>query len=73
MGEATAWRFAPEVRPIVEVDGLYHTPKRAADARRDRALLHAGYAVLRLDADFVMVDLDAAVARVAAEVERLRG
>jgi hypothetical protein len=30
--------LAPEVRLIVEVDGLYHTRTSGADARRDRAL-----------------------------------
>jgi very-short-patch-repair endonuclease len=65
--------LAPEVRLVVEVDGLYHTRRGAADARRDRALLRAEYAVLRLDAELVMFELEAAVARVAAEVARLRG
>jgi very-short-patch-repair endonuclease len=64
--------LAPEVRLVVEVDGLYHTRRGAADARRDRALFRAGYSVLRLDAELVVLDLDAAMARVAAEVQRLR-
>jgi very-short-patch-repair endonuclease len=64
--------LAPEVRLVVEVDGLYHTRRTPADARRDRALRRAGYSVLRLDAQLLMLDLDAAVARVAAEVARLR-
>jgi very-short-patch-repair endonuclease len=64
--------LAPELRLVVEVDGLYHTRRDAADARRDRALLRAGYRVLRLDAALVRLDVDAAVARVATEVERLR-
>jgi len=64
--------LAPEVRLVVEVDGLYHTRREGADARRERALRRAGYTVLRLEARLVMGDLDAAVARVAAEVERLR-
>ena len=58
---------------VVEVDGGYHMRKSAADARRERALVRAGYAVLRLDAEVVMQATDAAVARVAAEVARLRG
>ena len=64
--------LAPEVRLVVEVDGLYHTRRQAADARRDRALVRAGYRVLRLDAALVMLDVGAAVARVVAEVEQLR-
>jgi very-short-patch-repair endonuclease len=73
LGRFIADLLAPEVRLVVEVDGLYHTRRGAADARRDRALLRAGYRVLRLDAELVMRDLDGAVARVVAEVERLRG
>ena len=72
LGRFIADLLAPEVRLVVEVDGVYHTRKHAADARRDRALLRAGYLVLRLDAELVMADLDAAVGRVLAAVERLR-
>jgi very-short-patch-repair endonuclease len=72
LGRFIADLLIPEVRLVVEVDGLYHTRRTAADARRDRALARAGYCVLRLDAELVMLDLDAAVACVVAEVERLR-
>jgi very-short-patch-repair endonuclease len=72
LGRFIADFLAPEVRLVVEVDGLYHTRTTAADARRDRALARAGYRVLRLDAQLVTVDLDSAVARVATEVEELR-
>ena len=72
LGRFIADLLAPEVRLVVEVDGLYHTPRAATDARRDRALLRAGYTVLRLDAQLVMLDVGAAAARVAAEVARLR-
>jgi very-short-patch-repair endonuclease len=64
--------LAPEVRLVVEVDGLYHTRRSAADARRDRALVRAGYGVLRLDAELVMRDVGAAVALVGCQVERRR-
>jgi very-short-patch-repair endonuclease len=73
LGRFIADLLAPEVRLVVEVDGLHHTRRGTADARRDRALVRAGYTVLRLDAQLVMLDLDAAVARVAAGVARLRG
>jgi very-short-patch-repair endonuclease len=73
LGRFIADFLAPEVRLVVEVDGLYHTSRSGHDARRDRALVRAGYHVLRLDAELVMADLGAAVARVAAEVARLRG
>jgi very-short-patch-repair endonuclease len=64
--------LAPEVSLVVEVDGPYQTRRTAADARRDRALERAGCTVLRLDAQLVMLDLDAAVALVAAAVDALR-
>ena len=64
--------LAPEVRLVVEVDGAYHARRRGADARRDRALARAGYRVLRLEAELVVRDLPAAVARVRAEIEGLR-
>jgi very-short-patch-repair endonuclease len=73
LGRFIADLFAPEVRLVVEVDGEYHTRRHAPDARRDRALSRAGYTVLRLDAELVMLDLPAAVGRVAEEVARLRG
>jgi very-short-patch-repair endonuclease len=72
LGRFIADLLAPEVRLIVEVDGLYHTRREAADARRERALSVAGYTVLRLDAQFVMLDVEAAASLVAAEIERLR-
>jgi very-short-patch-repair endonuclease len=56
--------LAPQLRLVVEVDGGYH--EQRADARRDRALARAGYTVLRLEAELVMSDLPAAVARVRA-------
>jgi very-short-patch-repair endonuclease len=62
---------AAERRLIVEVDGGWHRRRRAADARRDRALARLGYRVLRLDAELVMQKLPAALARIAAAlVER---
>jgi very-short-patch-repair endonuclease len=71
LGRFIADFLAPEVRLVVEVDGVYHARRVSADARRDRALARAGYRVLRLDAEFVMVDLDAAVALVVAAVAQI--
>jgi len=65
--------LASEVKLIVEIDGGYHAERAAADARRDRALVEAGYRVVRLEEELVMRDVEAAVARVAAEIEELRG
>ncbi len=63
--------LVPELRLVIEVDGLYHERRRAADARRDRALERAGYQVLRIEADVVMGDLDAAVRLIRGEIDRL--
>jgi guanylate kinase len=63
----------PSVGLVVEVDGGYHAGHVSGDARRDRVLVRAGYRVLRLDAELVSLDLEAAVVRVVAEVEQLRG
>ncbi|HEX3849504.1 MAG TPA: endonuclease domain-containing protein [Polyangiaceae bacterium] len=56
--------FAPAIRLVVEVDGGYHARRKSADARRDRKLARAGYRVVRIDAEVVMHDLDAAVVKV---------
>jgi very-short-patch-repair endonuclease len=52
------------LRLIVEVDGGYHAKRRAADARRDRALARLGYRVLRLEAALVLEQPPEAIARV---------
>ena len=71
-GSFIADLLAAEVRLVVEVDGGCHASRRAADARRDRALARAGHRVLRLEAQLVMRDLPAAVGRVRAVIEELR-
>ena len=58
--------LAPSILLVVEVDGLYHARRIAADSRRERLLRRLGYRVLRLDADLV-------IARLAEAVERVRG
>jgi len=58
LGRFIADLVAPEVRLVVEVDGGYHANRRAGDARRGRALVRAGYRVLRVDARLVIVDTD---------------
>jgi very-short-patch-repair endonuclease len=62
--------LVPALRLVVEVDGGYHARRQQADARRDRALARAGYRVLRLEAELVMHDLPAAVARIRDEIAR---
>lgn len=61
---------APAAKLIVEVDGPSHHGRRAADARRDRALGRLGYRVLRLDAELVRVAPEEAVTRIRAALER---
>ncbi len=56
--------LAPAIRLVVEIDGACHAQRREADARRERALVRAGYRVLRLDAELVMRQCDAAVERI---------
>ena len=53
--------LAPSVRLVVEVDGLYHSRRVAADARRDRVLQRSGYRVLRLEAELVRCNVVEAV------------
>jgi leucyl-tRNA synthetase len=52
---------APALRLVVEVDGRYHSERRDADARRDRALAKLGWRVVRIEAALVERELDAAV------------
>ena len=57
--------FAPSARLVVEVDGAQHTRQRGADNRRERALQAAGLNVLRLRAQLVRRDRQAAAQLVA--------
>jgi very-short-patch-repair endonuclease len=72
LGRFIADLFAPEVKLVVEIDGGYHEAQASADARRDSALARAGYAVVRVEAELVMRDLETAVNRIVTEVARLR-
>jgi very-short-patch-repair endonuclease len=72
LGQYIVDLLAPEVRLVVEVDGGYHDERRDADARRDRAVVRAGYRVLRLGAGLLVGDLDAAVECVRAAVADTR-
>jgi len=55
--------YCPAQRLAVEVDGGYHlTPARKrADARRDRKLIKAGCRVVRVSAELVLADGEAAL------------
>ena len=63
---------APAFKLVVEVDGSAHIHRRRADARRDEKLRRLGYQVLRLEAELVLSDLPAAVARVREAVQAFR-
>lgn len=60
--------LAPSRRLVVEVDGAYHRSpaQRRADTRRDRRLQRAGYRVVRLSAELVLGDLQAAITIICA-------
>jgi very-short-patch-repair endonuclease len=55
--------YCPAARVIVEVDGDYHAEpaRRRADARRARRLVNAGYRVVRVSAELVLADAEAAL------------
>ena len=64
LGRYIADFVAPKARLVVEVDGEYHARRAPADARRDAALARLGYRVLRLSAEMVERDIQAALALV---------
>ena len=66
LGRFVADFVAASARLVVEVDGGYHARRRAADARRDRALQRLGYRVLHFDAELVTQHVEEAVARIRA-------
>jgi very-short-patch-repair endonuclease len=72
LGRYIADLVAPEVRLVVEIDGGYHAARERADAKRDRALERAGYRVVRVSAESVMGEIDAAVALVRAAIDGAR-
>ena len=53
--------LAPQPGLIVEVDGGYHAERVGADRRRQRWLERQGYRVVRVAADVVLHDVEAAV------------
>lgn len=64
--------YCARARLAVEVDGYAHStadrPQR--DERRDAWLAERGIATLRLPAELVLSDMDAAVRTIAAELDR---
>ena len=66
IGEWIVDLAAPAVRLVVEVDGGYHAARQRADGRRDRHLAALGWRVVRVPAELVMGNVEAAVAVVRA-------
>ena len=64
--------LAPSARLIVEVDGLWHHRRVAADERRDRKLVRLGYRILHLDAALVMQQPLVAVERIREAIAAAR-
>jgi very-short-patch-repair endonuclease len=71
-GRFVADFFAPALGLVVEVDGSAHEHRRRADARRDEKLRRLGCVVLRLDAELVIRDLPAALARIREAIDAVR-
>ena len=68
VGRFVADFYAPDVRLIVEVDGLAHDFRVERDAVRDAWLRGQGFVVVRVAASDVLKDVDAVVAGVVALV-----
>jgi very-short-patch-repair endonuclease len=64
LGRYIADFYSPDARLVIEVDGAWHSQRRAADARRDEKLRRAGYRVLRLEAELVRHSLPVALERI---------
>jgi very-short-patch-repair endonuclease len=58
--------LAPSAHLIVEVDGGYHRSRQSLDARRDLQLTGMGYRVLRLEADLVRTNIQAALDQICS-------
>jgi len=65
-GQFIADFCAPSIQLIVEVDGAIHVRKSGPDARRDLKLRRLGFRVVRVSAELVLRDLNAALALVRA-------
>ncbi|MDR7061718.1 MULTISPECIES: DUF559 domain-containing protein [unclassified Sphingopyxis] len=61
VGAYVADFYAPDVRLIVEVDGLAHDHRVERDAVRDEWLIGQGFVVVRVAASDVLKDVDAVV------------
>jgi very-short-patch-repair endonuclease len=70
LGRFIADFLAPAQRLVIEVDGAYHAVRERADARRDAALLRAGYRVIRVEASLIVSDVESALDRIR---QALRG
>lgn len=62
--------LAPSARLVVEVDGAQHALRQEADARRDKRLGAIGFCVLRLPAQLVLREPEAALQRIREILEQ---
>lgn len=63
--------LCPALKLVVEIDGdAYHATRVKADGARERKLVRAGYAVLRISASLVGKDLPRAIELVRGAVGR---
>ena len=58
--------YCREARLVAELDGSSHRGRVDLDAQRDQFLLDHGERVLRLENEQVLLDIDSALARIAA-------
>jgi len=64
LGRFIADFLAPAQRLVIEVDGVDHGERGAADARRNAALERAGYRVARLSTSLIASDISGALAAI---------
>ena len=62
LGRFIADFYAPSRRLVLEVDVAYPGERGRADARRDAALVRAGYRVVRLEGSLIASNIEAALA-----------
>ena len=70
VGDSIVDFLAPALKLVVEIDGRYHERRRAVDLTRERALVAAGYTLLRLPAQLIMSRFEEAVQRVRCALTR---
>ncbi|OGH71207.1 MAG: hypothetical protein A2921_00975 [Candidatus Magasanikbacteria bacterium RIFCSPLOWO2_01_FULL_43_20b] len=65
--------YCHELKLIIEVDGGIHETQEAYDTRRDGWLKSMGYAVLRVNNEECVYNLEGILQIITAKVEELKG